>query len=152
MGDKKTVIFDLDGTLALVEDRRQLAMKLDGKINWGIFFHPSNIQLDKPNQPIIEMCKLLKSQGHPVFIFSGRDAVSRDKTVLWLEQYGIEFDLLKMRPQGSRILDITLKQLWIDRLFPDRSEILCAFDDRDKVVKMWRDNNVTCLQVAEGNF
>jgi hypothetical protein len=57
-----------------------------------------------------------------------------------------------MRPQGSRILDITLKQLWIDRLFPDRSEILCAFDDRDKVVKMWRDNNVTCLQVAEGNF
>ena len=27
-----------------------------------------------------------------------------------------------------------------------------VFDDRDSVVKMWRDQGLTCLQVAEGNF
>ena len=33
----KTVIFDLDGTLALIDDRRALATKPDGKIDWDIF-------------------------------------------------------------------------------------------------------------------
>jgi len=30
--------------------------------------------------------------------------------------------------------------------------ILCVFDDRDKVVKMWRENNIACFQVEYGNF
>ena len=39
--DKK-VIFDLDGTLALIDKRRDLATK-DGKMNWDVFFDPDNI-------------------------------------------------------------------------------------------------------------
>lgn len=35
---KNKVIFDLDGTLALIDERRALAAKLDGKINWKTFF------------------------------------------------------------------------------------------------------------------
>ena len=31
---KNTVIFDLDGTLALIETRREMAMKIDGKIDF----------------------------------------------------------------------------------------------------------------------
>jgi len=27
-----------------------------------------------------------------------------------------------------------------------------VFDDRDRVVKMWRENGIRCFQVAEGNF
>jgi hypothetical protein len=37
-------------------------------------------------------------------------------------------------------------------LFPDKSDILCIFDDRDKVVKMWRSNGIACFQVAPGDF
>ena len=50
--------------------------------------------------------------------------------------------------------DDTLKQNWLDLLFPDnkKEDIVCVFDDRDKVVKMWRDNGLTCFQVAEGAF
>jgi hypothetical protein len=29
---------------------------------------------------------------------------------------------------------------------------MCTFDDRDKVVKMWRDNGIICFQVAPGDF
>ena len=57
---KKKVIFDLDGTLALIDKRRELSTKEDGKINWDIFFDPKNIQLDLPNTPIIEMAKMMK--------------------------------------------------------------------------------------------
>ncbi len=148
----KTVIFDLDGTLALIDERRALASKPDGKINWKTFFDPKNIQLDKPNVPVIEMAKMLKAQGHSVVIFSGRDSISRNETINWLNQFGVPFDVLKMRPQGSFTPDDKLKQDWLDQLFPDKNDVLCIFDDRDKVVKMWRDNGLSCFQVAPGNF
>lgn len=149
---KKTVIFDLDGTLALIEKRRAKATKPDGKINWGIFFAPENIQLDEPNPSVIEMAKMLYKQGHSVVIFSGRDSISRAETIAWLEQYGVKFDVLKMRPRNTFTPDDVLKKDWLDQLFPDRSDVLCVFDDRDKVVKMWRENGVACYQVAEGDF
>ena len=41
--EKKTVIFDLDGTLALIDDRRKVSTKGNGKIDWDIFFNPDNI-------------------------------------------------------------------------------------------------------------
>ena len=148
----KTVIFDLDGTLALIDERRVLAAKPDGKINWKTFFDPKNIQLDKPNVPVIEMAKMLKSQGHSVVIFSGRDSISRNETINWLNQFGVPFDVLKMRAQGSHTPDDVLKKDWLDQLFPDKNDILCIFDDRDKVVKMWRDNGISCFQVNYGNF
>ena len=148
----KTVIFDLDGTLALIDKRRALAAKPDGKINWNTFFDPKNIQLDKPNVPVIEMAKMLKSQGHSVVIFSGRDSISRNETINWLNQFGVPFDVLKMRAQGSHTPDDVLKKDWLDQLFPDKNDILCIFDDRDKVVKMWRDNGISCFQVNYGNF
>ena len=57
-----------------------------------------------------------------------------------------------MKPNGSFTHDYILKLGWLEEFFPDKSSVLCAFDDRDKVVKMWRDNGIDCFQVAEGNF
>ena len=67
----KIVIFDLDGTLALIDKRRDLATK-DGKMNWDVFFDPDNIDLDTPNQTVIDMANLLHSQGYLIYIFSGK--------------------------------------------------------------------------------
>ena len=55
--NKDVVIFDLDGTLANIDARRKLATKDNGKMNWDVFFDPTNISLDLPNQPVIEMAK-----------------------------------------------------------------------------------------------
>ena len=151
----ETVIFDLDGTLALIDDRRALATKPNGKIDWDIFFDPANIQLDKPNWPVILMAQTLKKAGHRIVIFSGRSKATKDATKDWLNQLDIPFDVLKMRPTGRDFMfmpDDKLKQNWLDQLFPDKNDILCIFDDRDKVVKMWRDNGLTCMQVAPGDF
>jgi hypothetical protein len=50
--------------------------------------------------------------------------------------------------------DDKLKQFWLDDLFPelDKNNILCIFDDRQKVVDMWRKNGLICFQVAPGDF
>ena len=59
----KIVIFDLDGTLALIDKRRDLATKDNGKMDWDVFFDPDNIDLDTPNQTVIDMANMLHSQG-----------------------------------------------------------------------------------------
>ena len=152
----KTVIFDLDGTLADITKRREMSTKENGKIDWDIFFEPNNIWFDLPNEPVITMAQLL-SEKHRIVIFSGRSKATKTETKRWLQKFNVPFDVLKMRPTSNDwkfIPDDELKQHWLDTLFPDdkRKDILCVFDDRQKVVDMWRKNGITCFQVDEGNF
>jgi FMN phosphatase YigB (HAD superfamily) len=146
------VIFDLDGTLADIEERRTLASKGDGKINWGIFFDPNNIQLDKPLKKTILLLQSLKAQGYGIAIFSGRGEETRTVTIEWLKQFGVEFDKLIMRPVQDYTPDDVLKQGWLNAEFPNRDQVLCVFDDRNKVVDMWRREGLLCCQVAPGDF
>lgn len=147
-----TVIFDLDGTLALIEKRRQLATKDNSKLDWNTFFLPANIGLDEPNVPVIKTFQAMKDAGFNVGIFSGRNSISKKETESWLAENGIRPDFLYMRPQDSFMKDDILKKKWLDQLLLDGKNVMCAFDDRDKVVKMWRDNGISCFQVNYGNF
>jgi len=149
---KQTVIFDLDGTLAIIDKRRAKATLPNGKMDWKEFFAPENIQLDEPNWPVIESFKAMQAAGFIVGIFSGRDDISRQETMDWLTQHGIDPQFLRMRRNGSFVPDDKLKKLWLDEILANGNEVMCVFDDRDKVVKMWRDNGISCFQVAEGNF
>lgn len=151
----KTVIFDLDGTLALIDTRRKISTKPNGKIDWDIFFDPKNINLDRPNWPVIDTLKLFKDKGMRIVIFSGRSKATKDATKDWLNKFGVPFDVLKMRPTSNDFKfkpDDQLKQDWMNDLFPNKSDIFCVFDDRNKVVDMWRKNGITCFQVADGDF
>ena len=147
-----TVNFDLDGTLAIIDKRREKATLPNGKINWKTFFDPANIELDEPNVPVIKTFQAMKAAGYRVGVFSGRDAVSYVETSNWLEKYGVDFDFMRMRPKGSHTPDDVLKKQWLDEELSTGEEIMCTFDDRDKVVKMWRENGITCMQVNYGDF
>ena len=154
--DKKTVIFDLDGTLADITSRRTLSTKPNGKIDWGIFFNPINIDLDEPNTPVIKMAQMLKAQGFFILILSGRSKATKDATNKWLDKHDVPCDVLKMRPTGTDwhfMKDSLLKSIWLKELFDNPTEeIFAVFDDRNQVVDMWRDNGLTVFQVAEGDF
>ena len=98
--DKNTVIFDLDGTLAIIDRRREISGKTkDGKvtdkINWNEFFNPGNIAFDEPNEPVIELAQMLKDKGYKIFIFSGRNDRMYERTVEWLEWNDVPYDLLE---------------------------------------------------------
>ena len=150
--NKKIVIFDLDGTLALIDKRRALATK-NGKMDWDVFFDRDNIKLDVPNTPVITMAQTLHSQGFKIVIFSGRSKVSYRTTRQWLIQNDIPFDMLQMRPTDDYhhyMKDSDLKQMWLDSISKD--SVAMVFDDRQQVVDMWRDNGLTTFQVAKGDF
>ena len=96
---KNTVIFDLDGTLANIDSRRDISMKPNGKLDWDIFAAPNSIlALDKPNAPVIKMAQMFKADGFKIVIFSGRNDRGFDATVQWLNDFKVPFDLLVMRP------------------------------------------------------
>lgn len=144
----KTVIFDLDGTLADIGHRMPLVA--GKRKQWNEFF--LGCVDDKPIEPVIEMCNLLYRTGYRIRILSGRSAIVHTQTVEWLRQQGVHYHTLTMRPQDDRRPDHELKGIWLDALRAEEEDILCVFDDRASVVKMWRRRGLTCLQVAEGEY
>jgi len=151
----KWVIFDLDGTLALIDERREFSVKSNGKMDWDKFFAPENISMDKPNMAVIAMAQSLAESGHKIAIFSGRSKATKLTTRSWLAKHRVPFSILKMRPTEHPFKfmpDEKLKSDWFDEVFPNKSDVICVFDDRNKVVKMWRDKGISVMQVAEGDF
>jgi hypothetical protein len=172
---QNTVIFDLDGTLANIDARRVKAGKTkDGKVtnkmDWDVFFDPINVlTLDLPNDPVIKMAQLFKKDGFQIVIFSGRNDRSFATTKQWLKQNDVPFDLLVMRPDKFKsdswpiadgnpatgdmrfMPDEILKKKMLDT-FVDIKDVFLVVDDRDKVVKMWRDLGLNTFQVAPGDF
>ena len=58
-----------------------------------------------------------------------------------------------MRDEGDYTPDDELKAQWYENmLIEDRHRIKGVFDDRDRVVKMWRSKGLTCFQVGYGDF
>ena len=172
---KKTVIFDLDGTLAIIEKRRIKAGSPTGnkpvqaKMDWDVFFAAENIQLDEPNLPVIKMAQMFKADGFKIVIFSGRNDRGFVATKHWLTIHDVPHDLLVLRPDkfkdnswpiadGNKATpdmrfmpDEILKKAMLDT-FVDIDDVFLVVDDRDKVVKMWRDLGLNTFQVAPGDF
>jgi FMN phosphatase YigB (HAD superfamily) len=147
----KWVIFDLDGTLADIEDRRKLSTKENGKMDWDKFFDPENISLDKPNIPVIRTAQALAEAGYMIAIFSGRSKGTENTTKSWLNKHKVPWHILKMRPIKNFTPDEQLKLQWLNDM-DWKEDVEMVFDDRDKVVNMWREIDLTCMQVAPGNF
>ncbi len=146
-------IFDLDGTLALTEHRTHLIS--GDKKEWDAFFEACD--KDEPNVPVIKLLRQLNFSCE-VWIFSGRSDLVYGKTIAWLVKHtGLEqpaLPRLKMRSQGDYTPDDVLKLKWYTKFLSsdERARLVCIFDDRDKVVKMWRELGVACLQVGYGDF
>ena len=150
--NNKIVIFDLDGTIADISVRRHLATKDDGRMNWTIFQDPKNIDLDVPNQKVVDMLDMIdNTDKYQIWILSGRSDVTKDVTIDWLSNNGINYDHLIMRDQDNLYMpDNDLKQSWLNDIGVDN--VAMVFDDRNQVVDMWRANGLTTFQVADGDF
>ena len=168
--NKKTVIFDLDGTLANIDVRRNKSLKPNGKLNWDIFAAPDSItNWDTPNEPVVKMAQMFDNEGFNIVIFSGRNDRGFDATVEWLWDNKVPWDLLVMWPDKFKdkswpvadgnpatpamrfMPDEKLKKAMLDT-FVNKDNVFCIFDDRKKVVDMWRQEGLTCFEVEEGNF
>ena len=141
------VVFDLDGTLADPSHREHFVRRPVGEKDWDAF-HAASVR-DRPKHEIVRTYLALEATGAEVEIWTGRDEKYRDQTVEWLAKQGIHSPKLRMRPNGDRTADDEMKAAWMDER--DR-HVRLVFEDRQRVVDMWRRRGVTCCQVAPGDF
>lgn len=112
---------------------------------------------------------LSKNCDHVVEIWTGRSERVRDKTLRWLRQHmptDAEFDffgiepyfecrgtiLLRMRGVDDFTPDYKLKKQWMDESLRYHKKVNLVFEDRIRVVQMWRSQGVLCCHVGGGDF
>lgn len=131
-------IFDIDGTLA----------KMNGRSPYDY----SKVHTDIPNHQITMINRILANTGLPIIIVSGRTDDCETETRDWLINNNVIFDKLLMRKKGDVRNDAIVKREIYENELKDKYNILAVFDDRDRVVAMWRSLGLTCLQVDYGTF
>lgn len=145
----KTVLFDIDGTLADINHRRH---HVEGrKKNWRLF--NESMGDDVPNQPVVDLYRALwANPGFELILVTGRNERFRDITGQWLTWNEIPFKRLIMRPDNDSRPDHIIKKNILRQLQDEGKTIHFVVDDRQQVVNMWRANSIVCLQCDKGNF
>ena len=134
----KAWIFDLDGTLAIIGDRSP--------------YDSSTCLNDTPNELVVSLFKVVKASSTKTIICSGRENKYRLETERWLKVHGIVPDLLLMRMTEDNRKDSIVKEELFRQIILPVYHTELVVDDRDQVVRMWRDLGLTCWQVADGHF
>lgn len=145
---KDIALFDLDGTIALVEHRAHFIESRPK--NWHGYF--AACVDDPPNEPVIEILQALQTAGYEIWIASGRSDEVRSETEQWLRRQRITWTKLLMRAAGDLRPDDVLKRGWLRNGSIPKERVRMVFDDRDRIVAMWRRHGLVCLQVAPGDF
>jgi len=137
----KCIICDLDGTLALHNRRNP--------------FDFSKISTDKLNFQVKRILDYCNYAGVRIIYVSGRGEESRANTEEWLKTYGCWYEKnqqLLMRPAKDFRSDSIIKTEIYEASIKDKYFVEFVLDDRDQVVKTWRDLGLLCLQVYYGDF
>ena len=139
------IVVDLDGTIAIHTGRS--------------FFDWARVGEDIPNIPLIKILKQLNKDYRIIFL-TGRTGTSVcvDKTGEWLTKYfgapneeGTKGWTLIMRAENDfRHSNIVKEELYHQFIEPEYN-VIAAYDDSDKIVKMWRDLGILCNQVYYDN-
>jgi predicted kinase len=136
------IIVDIDGTLAIMGKRSPYDDHL--------------ADCDTLNTSVFDAMQawLLVDDDRELIIMSGRDeGRSRDVTKEWLQRHHIFPDMLLMRPADDVRKDAVVKRELFETHVKGKRYIHFVLDDRDQVVRMWRDElGLQCFQVAPGNF
>ena len=141
------VCFDIDGTLADVSHR--VHYWREKPRNWNKF--KSEMINDPPIEPVCKVARVMGNSGIDVIVCSGRSEDTRDMTHSWLQRNGIYYSKLYMRAEKDYRADDIVKRELLDQIISDwgkKPDIV--FDDRPRVVKMWRDSGIFVADVYQG--
>jgi phosphoglycolate phosphatase-like HAD superfamily hydrolase len=144
------VVFDIDGTLANIEHR--LHHVRSKPKNWAAF--DAGIPNDKVNEPVAEAFHALKAIGHTIIFASGRNERTRSETELWLIRngfWGIGRKLYMRKADDFRSDDIVKREMLDDIISDYGKKPDMVFDDRPRVVRMWRDAGIFVFNVYQGD-
>lgn len=134
---ENSYIFDIDGTLAKMEGRSPY----DG----------SRVGEDTLHVDVAGILREL-AVNNRIIICSWREDSCRQATIEWLEKYEIKYDELFMRKEGDKRNDAIIKyEILVNDIIP-KYYVRWVFDDRQRVVDMYRQCGIRVYQVDYWNF
>lgn len=148
----KAIIVDIGGTIALRDNRSP--------------FDYEKVYTDKVDHRMAHLLKrIIGDCDYEVIFVTGREDIGncRQKTSDWLNDnifplqghdgfLPVDNWKLLMRAEGDHRSDeITKKEIYENRIAP-WYDVVCVFEDRNRVVKMWRDLGLLVAQVYDGDF
>ena len=124
-----TALFDIDGTLALHHARNPY--------DWR------TADADELNEPVALVLHSLHRAGVTIVYVSGRSEEARSVTENWLrERVGVSGSLFLRAAGDSRRDSVIKREIYRDRIRAHH-DVIAVFDDRDQVVRMWRESWVS---------
>lgn len=130
------IIVDIDGTVADMDGQRSP-------------YDYSKVHLDKPKQDVIDILDAAFVDGANVYFVSGRKSECREATEAWLREHiPFPYEGLYMRADGDDREDSIIKyELFNAHIRPLGHRIIGVFDDRHRVLRMWRKLGLTTFHV-----
>jgi hypothetical protein len=133
------IICDLDGTLSLLNGRSP--------------YDASTCEKDTCNEPIRNILEVYyRFMQWQIIYLSGREDKFRPQTEIFLRNNHCPPGPLHMRTSGDYRKDWIIKSELFDTNVRGKYRVRFVLDDRNQVVKAWRAMDLTCLQVANGDF
>jgi predicted kinase len=141
----KVVVCDIDGTIADIKHRLHFA-KGESK-DWNKFFEA--MDRDSVRAGVREMLNQEEMNGFQLLFVSARPEDYREQTVKFLKGCGLPTEWLFMRPSGDK-RDDTIVKFNIYNKYLKNLDVVKVYDDRPRVIRMWRELGLTVIDVGDG--
>ena len=135
----KCIVVDIDGTVAINQGRSPYDL--------------TKVSEDKSNDPLVDLLRVLSGSIDIIF-FSGREGTKqcREDTAKWInDNINIPYQLY-MRKEKDYRPDEVIKEELYNEIVKDNYYCIAIFDDRDRVIKKWREMGLLACQVYYGDF
>ena len=158
--ERKIVLVDIDGTISKVGERLKHLKKEPP--DWDSFYE--DCFEDEPILPIVGLVRAIMHEHcgdhstYEVVFCTGRRESVREKTTIWLQRYfdfGYELsccDKLLMRKDGDFRHDTEVKPELLIESGIKIEYVAFVIEDRNSMVKKWREMGFVCIQPVEGDF
>lgn len=131
-------IFDIDGTLALMDGRNPYDIERSNE--------------DLVNIPMVDVHNALYNKCMTIIIITGRDGKFIDVTKQWLATNGINYHFLYTRPENDMRKDEVVKLELYEKHIKNKYNVIGVFDDRPKVRRMWIDQGIFVFSAYQSKY
>lgn len=134
----KVILVDIDGTVAHRTNRTPY--------EYNMVLH------DRSDEHVVEVLRCMWLAGYKIIFISAREDWCFNDTYRWLTLHCPPFIKLFMRKSGDNRSDQIIKQEIYETEVKPNYDVFCVFDDRDRVVGMWRELGLKVFQPEYGDF